>query len=136
MVQIDDAWSDHLAWVQDTRESIHLVSLGGKTPLGEFQRSATAEFLKIRPRVEEVVIAAFETRLGKDDPLDFEADEFKGPSSTWTYLVNEDQFGWGIEMLNGKNIGLAAGAALFAGPFYIFALLINKFSKKKARGAT
>jgi preprotein translocase subunit SecA len=121
--------------VQDTRESIHLVSLGGKTPLGEFQRSATAEFLKIRPRVEEAVITAFETRLGKDDPLDFDADGLKGPASTWTYLVNEDQFGWGIEMLNGKNIGLAAGAALFAGPLYIFALLINKFSKKKARGA-
>jgi len=49
--------------------------------------------------------------------------------------VNEDQFGWGIEMLNGKNIGLAAGAALFAGPLYIFALLINKFSKKKTGGA-
>ena len=135
LVQIDDAWSDHLAWVQDTRESIHLVSLGGKTPLGEFQRSATAEFLKIRPRVEEAVIAAFETRLGKNGSLDFDADEFKGPSSTWTYLVNEDQFGWGIEMLNGKNIGLAAGAALFAGPLYIIALLINKFSKKKARRA-
>jgi preprotein translocase subunit SecA len=133
LVQIDDAWSDHLAWMQDTRESIHLVSLGGKTPLGEFQRSATAEFLKIRPRVEEAVIAAFETRLGKDDSPNFDADEFKGPSSTWTYLVNEDQFGWGIEMLSGKNIGLAAGAALFAGPLFIFALLINKFSKKKSR---
>jgi preprotein translocase subunit SecA len=135
LVQIDDAWSDHLAWVQDTRESIHLVSLGGKTPLGEFQRSGTAEFFKIRPRVEEAVIAAFETRLGENDSLDFEADELKGPSSTWTYLVNEDQFGWGIEMLSGKNIGLAAGAALFTGPLYVLALLINKFSKKKARGA-
>jgi len=135
LVQINDAWSDHLAWVQDTRESIHLVSLGGKTPLGEFQRSATAEFLKIRPRVEEAVIAAFETRLGKDDSLDFDANDVKGPASTWTYLVNEDQFGWGIEMLNGKNIGLAAGAALFAGPLYVFALLINKLSKKKTGGA-
>jgi len=81
------------------------------------------------------VIAAFETRLGKDDSLDFDANDVKGPASTWTYLVNEDQFGWGIEMLNGKNIGLAAGAALFAGPLYVFALLINKLSKKKTGGA-
>jgi preprotein translocase subunit SecA len=135
LIQIDDAWSDHLAWVQDTRESIHLVSLGGKAPLSEFQRSATAEFLKIRPRVEEAVIATFTSMLGKEGPLDFDADGLKGPSSTWTYLVNEDQFGWGIEMLSGKNIGLAAGAALYAGPLYVFALLINKFSRKKARGA-
>jgi preprotein translocase subunit SecA len=136
LVQIDDAWSDHLAWVQDTRESIHLVSLGGKTPLGEFQRSATAEFLKIWPRVETAVIATFTSMLGKEGPLDFDSDGLKGPSSTWTYLVNEDQFGWGIEILSGKNIGLAAGAALYAGPLYVFALLINKFSKKKARKAT
>jgi preprotein translocase subunit SecA len=136
LVQIDDAWSDHLAWVQDTRESIHLVSLGGKTPLGEFQRSATAEFMGIQPKVEEAVIATFTSMLGKESPLDLEADELKGPSSTWTYLVNEDQFGWGVEMLSGKNIGLAAGAALYAGPLYVFALLINKFSKKKPRRAT
>lgn len=133
LIQIDNAWSDHLAWVQDTRESIHLVSLGGKTPLSEFQRSATAEFLKIRPRVEEAVIATFTSMLGKEGPLDLDAKGLTGPSSTWTYLVNEDQFGWGIEMLSGKNIGLAAGAALYAGPLYIFAVLINRLFKKRAR---
>lgn len=133
LVQIDSAWSDHLAWVQDTRESIHLVSLGGKNPLGEFQRLATAAFLGIRPKVEKAVITAFHILLGKEGPLDLDADVLKGPSSSWTYIVNEDQFGWGIEMLSGKNIGLAAGAALYAGPLYVFALLINKFSKKKSR---
>ncbi len=133
LVQIDDAWSDHLAWVQDARESIHLVSLGGKTPLSEFQRSATDEFLKIRPRVEEAVIMTLKSILAKEGPLDFDAKGLIGPSSTWTYLVNEDQFGWGIEMLSGRNVGFAAGAALYAGPLYVFTLLINKFSKKKSK---
>ena len=44
------------------------------------------------------------------------AEGLKGPSSTWTYLVNDDQFGWGVEMLKGTNIGFSAGAAAFYGP--------------------
>ena len=47
---IDRCWSDHLAWITDTRETIHLVSLGGKTPLDEFVKSATSAFLEIRSK--------------------------------------------------------------------------------------
>lgn len=132
LLAIDKAWSDHLAWVADSRESIHLVSVGGMTPFDEFVRSATAEFLKIPPRIEDVVIVGFGSRTEKGGPLDLDADDLKGPSSTWTYLVNEDQFGWGMEMLKGRNIGLAAGAALYAGPLYVLALLVNRLRKKRS----
>ena len=129
VLAIDGVWSDHLAWVADSRESIHLVSVGGMTPLDEFVRSATAEFLKIPRRIEDAVLAGFRSRTDKLEPLDLDADDLKGPSSTWTYLVNEDQFGWGMEMLKGRNIGLAAGAALYAGPLYVLALLMKKIRK-------
>ncbi len=129
LLAVDKAWSDQLAWVADSRESIHLVSVGGMTPLDEFVRSATAEFLEIPRRIEDAVLAGFGSRTEKDGPLDLDADGLKGPSSTWTYLVNEDQFSWGMEMLKGRNIGLAAGAALYAGPLYILALLMKRFRK-------
>ncbi|MFZ2053475.1 MAG: accessory Sec system translocase SecA2 [Candidatus Aminicenantales bacterium] len=135
LFHIDHCWSGHLAWITDTRESIHLVSLGGKTPLQEFQKAATAAFLEIRPRVEEAVAADFKRLLKKEGPVDLEAEGRKGPSSTWTYLVNEDQFGFGIEMIQGKNIGFAAGAALYAGPLFIITLLFSKLFKKKRRPA-
>lgn len=129
LLAVDKVWADHLAWVADSRESIHLVSVGGKTPLDEFVRAATAEFLEIPRRIEAEVLAGFGSRMERDEPLDLDAEDLKGPSSTWTYLVNEDQFGWGMEMLKGRNIGLAAGAALYAGPLYVLALLINRFRK-------
>ena len=132
LLAIDQAWSDHLAWVADSRESIHLVSVGGMTPFDEFVRSATAEFLKIPSRIEDAVIVGFGSRAEKDGPLNLDADGLKGPSSTWTYLVNEDQFGWGMEMLKGRNIGLAAGAVLYAGPLYILTLLVNRLRKKRS----
>ncbi|MGB7294875.1 MAG: accessory Sec system translocase SecA2, partial [Candidatus Aminicenantales bacterium] len=124
-------WSDHLAWITDTRESIHLVSLGGKTPLQEFQKDVTSAYLKIRPAVEKAVEADLEKLLKKEGPVNLEELIRKGPSSTWTYLVNEDQFGFGIEMIQGKNIGFAAGAALYTGPLFIIALLFSKLFKKK-----
>ncbi len=130
---IDRCWSDHLAWITDTRESIHLVSLGGKTPLQEFQKAVTAAYLEIRPRVEEAVAAEFKGLLRKEGPVDLEAEVRKGPSSTWTYLVNEDQFGLGIEMIQGKNIGFAAAAALYVGPLFVITLIINKLLKRKKR---
>ena len=51
----------------------------------------------------------------------------KGPSSTWTYLVNEDQFGWGVEMLKGTNVGFSAVAAALYGPLFVFALIAKRF---------
>lgn len=132
LLHIDCCWSDHLAWITDTRESIHLVSLGGMTPLQEFQKSATAVFLETRLKIEQAVIAAFESLVQKEGPVDLDADGLKGPSSTWTYLVNEDQFGWGIEMLKGQNIGFAAAAAAYRGPLFILALLLNRvFGRRK-----
>jgi preprotein translocase subunit SecA len=131
LFNIDRCWSDHLAWVTDTRESIHLVSLGGMTPLQEFHKSATAVFLEIWPKVEDEVISAFGSLLKKEEALDLDSEGLKGPSSTWTYLVNEDQFGWGMEMLKGRNIGFAVGAAAYWGPLFILTLLLKRFFKKK-----
>jgi len=131
LLNIDRCWSDHLAWVTDTRESIHLVSLGGMTPLQEFHKSATAVFLEIWPKVEDEVINEFGSLVEKEGPLGLDAAGLKGPSSTWTYLVNEDQFGWGMEMLKGSNIGFAVGAAVYYGPLFVLTLLLKRFFKKK-----
>ncbi len=132
LFHLDRCWSDHLGWITDTRESIHLVSLGGKTPLQEFQKSATAVFLDLRPKIESEVVGAIESLVTREGSADLDADDIKGPSSTWTYLVKEDQFGWGIELLKGKNIGFAAGAVLYTGPLFILNLIARRFSKKKS----
>ena len=131
LFNIDRFWSDHLAWVNDTRECIHLVSLGGMTPIHEFVKSVTAVFMEIRGKVEAGVVAALELLIQKQGPIDLNEEGMRGPSSTWTYLVNEDQFGWGIEMMKGRNIGFSVGAAAFYGPLFIFALVVNRLFGRK-----
>jgi len=134
LFHIDAAWSDHLAWLADLREGIHLVSIGRKEPLQEFQKAATGVFLELEDKIRGAAEASLRSLLALEGPVDIEAAGLKGPSSTWTYLVNDDQFGWGVGLLKGSNIGFAAGAAALYGPLFIFALLVNRF--KKRRGQT
>ncbi len=131
LFHIDAAWSDHLAWLADLREGIHLVSIGRKEPLQEFQTRATEAFLELEDRIGGAAEASLRSLIAREGPVDLDAAGLKGPSSTWTYLVSEDQFGWGVELLKGANIGFAAGAAALYGPLFILTLLVRRFMKKK-----
>ena len=111
LFHIDRVWSDHLAWIQDTRDSIHLVNLGGREPFEEFRMWATAEFLKLQEQIYKAVADEMTAIIRKDD-IALDLERLKGPSSTWTYLVNEYQCGGGIEMLKSRNIGFAAVSAI------------------------
>jgi preprotein translocase subunit SecA len=133
LVHIDAAWADHLAWLADLREGIHLVSLGRLEPIQEFQKAATAAFLELEGRIRGAIEASLRSLLAREGPVDLEAAGLKGPSSTWTYLVDEDQLGWGVGLLKGSNIGFAAGAAAFYGPLFVLALLVRRFGGKKGR---
>jgi len=132
LFHIDRVWADHLAWLADLRESIHLVKLGRMEPLTEFQKSATEAFLGLEAKIGREVRKTLRSLIERKGPVDLDAEGLKGPSSTWTYLVNNDQFGWGVELVKGTNIGFAAGAAAFYGPLFLFALIVNRFKRKKA----
>jgi preprotein translocase subunit SecA len=135
LFHLDRLWSNHLAWIQDTRDSIHLVNLGGREPFNEFSKQATAEFLNMQERVEEAIVEEMTTIIQTDD-MNSGLERLKGPSSTWTYLVNENPFGNGMEMIKGKNIGFAFGIA-FGGIFalnillHLAALILDRRGKRK-----
>ena len=131
LVQIDRCWAEHLALISDVRESIHLVNVAGKAPLDEFHKIATDAFLGLDQKIDDAVLETFRSLKLTEDGADLEGDELRGPSSTWTYLINDNQFGTWVEMLKGKNIGFAVGAAAFWGPLYILWGLVQKHSKKK-----
>jgi preprotein translocase subunit SecA len=135
LFHIDNAWADHLAWVADLRESIHLVVLGRKEPLQEFQKAATDAFLELEEKIGGAVEKTLKGFIDRKGPVDPEKEGLKGPSSTWTYLVNEDQLGWGLEMLKGTNIGFSAAAAALYGPLFVLTLIASRFNlrKKKVR---
>jgi preprotein translocase subunit SecA len=135
LVHTDRCWADHLAGLTDIRESIHLVSVGGREPVHEFQKAATAAFAGLEEKISSAVAGTVESLITREGPVDLDAEGLKGPSSTWTYLVSDEQFGWGIGLLKGSQIGFTAVSAGVYGPLFVLALLVNRlFGRKKPSG--
>ena len=55
---IDGAWSDHLAFVADLREGVHLVALGGQDPLTRFTSQVITAFDALEEEIERRVATA------------------------------------------------------------------------------
>ncbi|MEU7892680.1 accessory Sec system translocase SecA2 [Nonomuraea sp. NPDC049152] len=86
---IDTCWTEHLAFLSDLREGIHLRALGRMSPVDEFQREAVAEYKTLLAEVERRSLESFEAP----------ARELKRPSATWTYMVQENPFGTELDRL-------------------------------------
>ncbi len=93
LFQIDRGWAEHLARVAEIRESIHLRVLANQDPLDEFHKAVGREFADLLQRIDEQILATFRSaEIGKDG-LDPDREGLRGPSSTWTYLINDNPFG-------------------------------------------
>jgi preprotein translocase subunit SecA len=98
LFHLDRAWADHLAFLADLREGIHLRALARATvPLNEFNKEAILAF---RDLLEEAAARSTETFAIAPitaDGVDLEAIGLKRPTSTWTYLVHDNPFGTDID---------------------------------------
>jgi preprotein translocase subunit SecA len=133
--EIDRSWRDHLSFIADVREGIHLVSLGGQDPLAQFTRTITMAFHRLEQSIDDGVLEALDRIHVGGNGLDLSALQLKGPSSTWTYLVNDDPFRNQIGMLltgPGKAT-FAVGAAVTAMPLMIFWGLVDRFMPRRHR---
>jgi preprotein translocase subunit SecA len=91
LAHLDQAWSDHLAALDEVREGIHLRALARESPLDEFRKIAAETF---DPFFDTVYEHAAET-LADADVTDSAVVHSgpRRPTSTWTYLVTDDPFG-------------------------------------------
>jgi preprotein translocase subunit SecA len=99
LLQIDRAWRAHLALAADLREGIHLVALGGQDPLTHFTKQLTLAFRDLDDAIDRSVLEALDHLRVKDGRIDVEGLGITGPSSTWTYIINDDPFRNQIAMM-------------------------------------
>ncbi|QMV44657.1 preprotein translocase subunit SecA [Cohnella cholangitidis] len=90
---MDRAWSDHLAYVSYIREGIHLESLANRNPVDEFHHRIIHAFEQLPDKIEKETAKSLSklNAKGAQDEIDWEKEGLKGPSRTWTYLI-QDQF--------------------------------------------
>ena len=132
---LDRAWRDHLAFCAELREGIHLVRLGGRDPLTHYTGEAIRAFETLDEGIDDEVAAAIENVRVTGGTIDLSATGLTLPSSTWTYLVNDDPFKDRIgTLLTGPGgTSVAIYAALYLGPLLVAWGLAERLFRRTAR---
>jgi preprotein translocase subunit SecA len=90
LYHLDRGWADHLAYLADIRESIHLRALGRQNPLDEFHRMAVDAFASLAADAIEAAQQTFETSPTIEDEPGIDLSKLARPTSTWTYMVHDN----------------------------------------------
>jgi preprotein translocase subunit SecA len=93
LYHLDRCWTEHLAFLADVREGIHLRALGRETPIDEFHRIAIAEFSQFFIRGYQRCADTFAQASITAGGVDLESLGLKRPTSTWTYMITDNPFG-------------------------------------------
>ena len=114
LAAMDRGWVKHLARAAHLRAGIHLFGmvrgsgglgtsslfgLGGPSPLDEFQLRANDSFARMKQEVEASIARALATAEITRDGIELDEAGLRGPSSTWTYLIQENPLGDALERL-------------------------------------
>lgn len=102
LYHLDRGWSDHLALMDDVRESIHLRAIARETPLDEFHRIAVREFKELAQRAVDNAVTTFNQIVIDHDGAHLEDAGLARPSATWTYMVSDNP-------LSGSNNSVMKG---------------------------
>ena len=90
LYHLDRGWADHLAYLSDIRESIHLRALGRQDPLDEFHRMAVDAFASLAADAIEAAQQTFETANVLADEPGLDLSKLARPTSTWTYMIHDN----------------------------------------------
>ncbi|MEJ4100136.1 accessory Sec system translocase SecA2 [Corynebacterium mastitidis] len=101
LYHLDAAWADHLALMDDVRESIHLRAIARETPIDEYHRIAVREFKELAQRAVDAAVETFKEVRIDEDGAHLEDHGLARPSATWTYMVSDNPLAGGNSVVRG-----------------------------------
>lgn len=125
---INKCWAEYLDYICYLKESIHLVNVGNKQPLFEFNKTIIESFEVFYKDLKDEIINTLKSAEITKDGVDMNKEGLKVPTSTWTYLINDSAENVGILPIC-SNTGAAALS------FYMVLLfgIINRFFVKREK---
>lgn len=93
---ISFCWTEYLDFLSYTRESIHLVHMAGKIPISEFNKIAIESYEKLLQTINDEIVKILSKATITTEGIDMEKEGLKAPSSTWTYLIDDNPEQLGI----------------------------------------
>jgi preprotein translocase subunit SecA len=134
LIILDRCWSQHITDMQALRDELYVVQLDGRDPYTEFCRISGAAFEALQEQIEKGIVETFEririTRAG----VDWESEGLLGPSSTWTYLVNDNVFSGNTFLALGTRASFGLWAVLVAWPLLLVWGAAQHWRKWRQRG--
>lgn len=82
-------WACYLAAMEDMKNGIHLMVVGGKSPLDEYHRFAISAYEEMWEDIKADVIAHMKSCAITGDGIDMEKEGLTGATTTWTYTISE-----------------------------------------------
>ena len=86
---INEHWANYLAAMEDKRNGIHLMLVGGKNPLEEYHRFALSAFEEMTGDIKSDVVRLMKQLPITENGIDMESAGLSGATTTWTYQINE-----------------------------------------------
>jgi preprotein translocase subunit SecA len=130
---LDRLWREHLAAAADLREGIHLVRLGGQDPLQRFTTEVRGGFAQLSDALDASVRVSLDRVRASGGRVAIEGVDLKGPSSTWTYLVNDDPFREQVLLslvgAGGKSMAIYAAAVMPA--LFLLWTVVERLCRRK-----
>ncbi len=128
---IDECWAEHLSFLTQVREGIHLEELRRRNPLLEFHMKAAEGFWKLDESIRSRVLKRFEMIAASPAGIGDAESGLEGPASTWTYLINDKALSQVQQLL----FGLAGSTVGIAGLIVNWPLVLGwaiwrKFSRR------
>jgi preprotein translocase subunit SecA len=130
---LDRLWREHLAACGDLREGIHLVRLGGQDPLARFTTDVRAAFARMTETLDAAVLDSLNAVRASNGRIEIEGVDLKGPSATWTYLVNDDPFREQVllSLIGGGGRTMAVYAAIVMPALFLLWTIVEHFAKRR-----
>lgn len=82
-------WSCYLAAMEDMRSGIHLMVVGGKSPLDEYHRFAISAYGEMWEDIQSDVVSYMQKCKITENGIDMDEEGLTGATTTWTYMINE-----------------------------------------------
>jgi preprotein translocase subunit SecA len=128
---LDNSWAYYLAEINDVRDGIHFRRLGGQDPIYEFHKLAIEIFNKLQDNIKSDTIQSFNKIEIINDNIDLDNTGLKAPSSTWTYLVNDNSFEEMLGVILISNVGFSIWAGLYGPIIVLYAIWKKLYGKFK-----
>ncbi len=119
LVLLDRRWSEHLALIDDVREGIHLQRYAGRQPITEFQRQIIDAYAEMMEGWRGEVVETFLRLRSSGGCIDLAAQGLRRPTSTWTYLVNDNPLpSFALRLIAQGNAGVSVATAMLAAIYW------------------